>query len=120
MKHINRFKDDKFISLISRFAAEYFSIESSKDSLMTITKTELFDRGKRASVYFTALPVEKGGAALEFAKRRRQDFRRFMMSKKSFGFTPKIDFYIDEGEHNRQKIDRLSNESNIENLINKS
>ena len=33
------------------------------------------------------------------------------MSKKSFGFTPKIDFCIDEGEHNRQRIDELSNES---------
>jgi len=120
LKTQNKFKDDKFISLISRFAGEYFSIESSKDSLITITRTEIFDRGKRALVYFTALPREKEQAALEFAKRRRNDFRQFIMSKKSFGFAPKIDFCIDEGEHNRQRIDELSNESAVENLENKS
>ncbi len=113
MKSPTKFKDDKFISLLSRFACEYFGLESSKDSLMTITRTEIFDRGKRALIYFTALPREKEVLALEFAKRRRQDFRRFIMSKKSFGFVPKIDFCIDEGEHNRQRIDELSNESGL-------
>ena len=111
MKTPTKFKDDKLISLISRFAAEYFGIESSKDSLITITRTEIFDRGRRALVYFTALPTEKEQTALEFAKRRRNDFRQFIMAKKSFGFAPKIDFCIDEGEHNRQRIDELSNES---------
>jgi len=119
MKTPTKFKDDKFISLISRFAGEYFNLESSKDSLITITKTEIFDRGKRALVYFTTIPREKEGQALEFAKRRRQDFHRFIMSKKSFGFAPKIDFCIDEGEHNRQRIDEISNESVVENSENK-
>ncbi len=116
MKPVNKFKDQKSISLISRFAAEYFSMESNQDSLITVTKTEIFNRGRRATIFFTALPIEKEGAALEFAKRRRQDFRQFVMSKKSFGFTPKIDFCLDEGEHNRQRIDELSNESVVENL----
>ena len=54
---------------------------------------------------------EKEAAVLEFAKRRKRDFRQFIMGKKSFGFVPRIDFCIDEGEHNRQRIDELSNES---------
>jgi len=68
------------------------------------------DRGKRARIYFTVLPTDKQTAALEFAKRRRNDFRRFIMSKKLFGFAPRIDFEIDYGERNRQRIDELSNE----------
>jgi len=111
MKNQTRYKDEKSASLISRFAAEYFNAESNKDSLITITKTDVFDRGRRALVYFTALPKEKEGEVLEFAKRRRNDFRRFVMDKKSFGFTPSMDFRIDLGEHNRQRIDELSNES---------
>ena len=110
MKTQIRHKDEKMTSLLSRFAAEYFEVESNKDSLMTITRAELFDRGRRALIYFTALPSEKEASALEFAKRRRQDFRQFIMTKKSFGFAPKIDFAIDLGEHNRQRIDELSNE----------
>ena len=103
-----RYKDEKSASLISKFAAEYFMIESNKDSLMTIIKTDVLNKGKRAVVFFTALPRERENEALEFAKRRRQDFRQFIMAKKSFGFAPKIDFCIDEGEHNRQRIDELS------------
>jgi ribosome-binding factor A len=111
MKTPVKFKDEKMISLISRFAAEYFNLESNKDSLITVTKTEVLDRGRRALVYFTALPKEKEEVVLEFAKRRRKDFRQFVMNKKSFGFVPRIDFCIDLGEHNRQRIDELSNES---------
>jgi len=111
MKTPIKYKDEKTASLISKFAAEYFLVESNKDSLMTITKTDILDKGKRALVFFTALPREKEKEALEFAKRRRQDFRQFVMNKKSFGFTPKIDLCIDEGEHNRQRIDELLNES---------
>jgi ribosome-binding factor A len=120
MKTPIKYKDEKSSSLITRFAAEYFSIESNKDSLITITKTDIFDRGRRALVFFTALPREKEEASLEFAKRRRQDFRRFIMDKKSFGFMPRIDFCIDLGEHNRQRIDELLNESSVENSADKS
>ncbi|KKR29888.1 MAG: hypothetical protein A3A96_01485 [Candidatus Zambryskibacteria bacterium RIFCSPLOWO2_01_FULL_39_39] len=111
MRSIKKHKDEKSASLISRFAAEYFGIESNRDSLITITRVDMLDRGRRALVYFTALPTEKEATALEFAMRRRNDFRQFIMTKKSFGFAPKIDFCIDLGEHNRQRIDELSNES---------
>ena len=77
---------------------------------MTVTRAEIFDRGRRALIFFTTMPREKEAEALEFAKRRRSDFRKFVMEKKSFGFTPSMDFCIDEGEHNRQRIDELSNE----------
>ncbi len=108
---VKKHRDEKMASLISKFAAEYFCLESNKDSLMTVTKTDILDKGKRAIVFFTALPREKEPEALAFAKRRERDFRQFIMSKKSFGFAPKIDFAIDEGEHNRQRIDELLNES---------
>lgn len=111
MKPVKKHRDEKMISLISKFAAEYFGVESNQDSLMTVTKTDILDKGRRAIVFFTTLPREKENQALEFAKRRRRDFRQFIMSKKSFGFTPKIDFAIDEGEYNRQRIDELSNEA---------
>lgn len=120
MKTPIKYRDEKSASLLSKFAAEYFRIESNQDSLMTVTKTEILNKGKRAIVYFTTLPREKEKAALEFAKRRARDFRQFVMAKKSFGFVPQMDFCIDEGEHNRQRIDELSNEANqsasIENL----
>lgn len=116
MKTPIKYKDEKGASILSKFAAEYFEVESNKDSLITITKVELTNHGKKALIFFTALPREKEIEALDFAKRRRSDFRQYVMNKKSFGFVPKIDFAIDLGEHNRQRIDELLNEDNeIEN-----
>lgn len=107
MKIPTKYKDEKMASLISKFAAEYFCLESSRDSLMTITKTDILDRGKKAVIFFTTFPREKEAAALEFARRRKRDFRQFVIAKKSFGFTPQMDFAIDLGEYNRQRIDEL-------------
>ena len=78
-------------------------------TLLLEQQQEEFDRGRRTLIFFTVLPREKETEALEFAKRRRNDFRKFVMDKKSFGFVPRIDFCIDEGEHNRQRIDELLN-----------
>lgn len=113
MKTPIKYKDEKTASLLCQFAAEYFEIESNKDSMITVTRVDVFNKGRRAIVFFTALPREKEKEAIEFANRRRNDFRQFIMSKKSFGFAPKIDFCIDEGEHNRQRIDELLNEDRI-------
>jgi ribosome-binding factor A len=110
MHQPTKFKDEKSASLLAKFAGEYFLNESNGDSLITITKTEVYEKGKRATIYFTALPQEKEESVLEFAKRRRKDFREYVMTKKSFGFVPRIDFQIDFGEHNRQRIDELSNQ----------
>ena len=109
MKTPIKFKDEKAASLLTKFAAEYFLTESNNDSLITVTKVDIYEKGKRATVFFTALPENKEEDALEFAKRRRNDFRGFVMSKKSFGYVPRMDFEIDYGEHNRQRIDELSN-----------
>lgn len=115
MKTPKRYKDEKMASLLLHFAGEYFSLESNRDSLITPTRAEILDRGRRALILFTAFPREKEEAALDFMKRKRNDFRKFVMEKKSFGFAPKIDFDIDLGEHNRQRIDELLNEDSNNN-----
>lgn len=109
IKKIAKYKDEKFASLLQKFAAEYFAVEANKNSLVTVTRVDILDRGRRALIYFTTLPREKETEALDFAKRRRRDFRQFIMGKKSFGFAPSVDFCIDLGELNRQRIDELSN-----------
>ena len=111
MRPTNKHKDERFSSLITKFAGEYFSVEANSNILMTITRTEIEDKGKRATIFFTTLPEEKQETTLEFARRKNRDFRKFIMDKKSFGFVPKIYFEIDFGERNRQRIDELLNES---------
>ena len=74
---------------------------------MTVTDVALSDRNKRATIFFTVLPIEKEKAALDFAKRMRGEFRQFITKHVRLGRLPLIDFALDLGEKNRQKIDSL-------------
>lgn len=107
-------KDEKTTELLMHLAAEYFNREGNKDSLITFTNAEMLDRGRRANIYFTVLPVDREEQALEFVRRKRNDFRLFVMQKNLFGFMPQINFALDQGEKNRQRIDSLLNDSQID------
>lgn len=104
-------RDERLASVIAEIAAEYLARESNRTSLLTVTRAEVLNKGKRAIVYFTVLPDSEEKPALEFLTRRRKDFRMYLNDKKVVGFAPSIDFQIDLGEKNRQRIDELSNES---------
>lgn len=106
-----KYKDEKFVSLITKFAGEYLTVESGLNSMITVTRVDVLDRGRRAIIYFTVLPESEEAKAFDFLKRKRRDFRKFVMSKKTFGFAPSFDFEVDLGEHNRQRIDELLNKS---------
>lgn len=107
-------KDEKTAELLMHLAAEYFSREGNRDSLITFTNAEMLDRGRRSNIYFTVLPTEREAQALEFVRRKRNDFRLFVMEKNLFGFMPQINFALDEGEKNRQKIDSLLSEHSVD------
>lgn len=105
-------RDERLASTIAELAAEYISRESNRSSLITVTHADVLNKGRRAIVYFTVLPDSDEAGALEFVNRKRSDFRKFVTEKKIVGFAPSIDFQIDFGEKNRQRIDELSSGSN--------
>jgi ribosome-binding factor A len=108
---MSEIRDQKLKEAIREVAAEFISRESNRLSLITITDVSLSDRGKTAKIFFTVLPVEKEKAALDFAKRMREDFRNYFKEKVRMRALPFFDFEIDKGEKNRQKIDELSRNS---------
>ncbi len=101
-------RDQKLKDLIKETAATFMQKESNYTSLITITDVSLSDRGKRAIVFFTVLPVEKEKAAIDFAKRKRAEFREYFSEHARMRALPFFDFEIDLGEKNRQKIDEIA------------
>ncbi len=102
------FKDEKIIELIKNKAAVFLQNEASPASLLTVTNAILSSDSKRATIFFTCLPADKEKTALEFAKRKRREFKKFVMAETRLGRIPLFDFEIDNGEKNRQRIDTLS------------
>lgn len=102
-------RDEKMTEEIRHVSARFFSLESNRTSLVTVTSVHLADNGKEATVFFTVFPEDKEDAVLDFAKRKRSEFKHFVKQESRLGRIPFFDFAIDKGEKNRQRIDELSN-----------
>ena len=101
-------REEKIQEILRELAAEFFSRESNRLSLITVTGVELQGHGTRATILITVLPIEKEKEALEFIHRRLADFRQYVLNHSRLGHVPFFDTSIDAGEKNRQKIEELS------------
>ena len=93
---------------IKHLAAELLQRESSGSSLITVTDANISKDLKKATIFITVLPESSEESALNFAKRKRSDLRNFIKTKLQMKTLPFLDFEIDKGEKNRQRIDELS------------
>ena len=100
-------KREKIGEIIHRLAAKYVRDVSSPSSLITITRVELSPTGKEAKIFFTTLPESQEDTALKFLIRKTPEFKRCVRDESRIGIIPRIDFKIDYGERNRQRLDKL-------------
>lgn len=100
-------RKDKVANYIKELAAEFLGKENNKTSLITVTTADCSPDLKKATIYITVLPTDKERVALEFVKRKRAEMRDFLKQNMQTKNIPFIDFAIDLGEKNRQKIDEL-------------
>lgn len=100
-------KNEKIATIVTRAAAMFFELEADKTSMITVTHTEIMDRGKRAIIYITVFPEDKEADALAFSKRKRSDLHAFLTKETGLNMVPFVDVLIDIGEKNRQKLETL-------------
>lgn len=100
-------RNEKVSNLIKELAAQFLNRENNRTSLITVTSCKTSPDLKRATIFFTVLPDDKAHDAIDFTKRKRSEFREFLKKNLNIKTIPFIDFEIDYGEKNRQKIDEL-------------
>lgn len=100
-------RDERMKEILRDLAARFLLLNGNKSSLLTVTDVKLTRDGKYATIFFTVFPDSFEKTALEFAKRKRSEFKEFIKENSKLGRIPQIDFEIDSGEKNRQKIDTL-------------
>lgn len=93
---------------IKHLAMQYLSRESNRTSLVTVTNVDLYDHDSKATIMLTVLPEDKERLVLEFAKRHRPELRDFIKENARLRVIPFIDFEIDHGEKNRQRVDEIT------------
>jgi ribosome-binding factor A len=104
-------RTERISELVKKYAAEFLSREADKSSIITVTNADISDDLKNATIFFSVYPEASEDVALNFAKRKRSEFKRFVKDKIRMKRIPFFDFELDLGEKNRRKIDELSNKS---------
>ncbi len=94
--------------LVAHEAAVFISREAGTQSLITVTRSEPEARGERVAVYVSVFPAASALAALAFLERRREAFSDHLKEHTRLSPLPRVDFLLDTGERNRQRLDKLS------------
>ena len=89
-------------------AGEFMARESNVKALITITHADISPNFKDVKIFFSVLPQSMEEQALRFAKRSRSDFRQYIMTHSRLHPIPTVDFEVDFGEKNRQRVDELT------------
>lgn len=105
MREIKRERTEE---VIHRLAAQFILEEGGKTSLVTVTRVELSPTGKESKIYFTTFPEKEEDTVLKFLERKTEEFKRYVRDNSRLGFVPHVDFKIDYGERNRQRLDEIS------------
>lgn len=106
---MNDNRNERLQEAVREVAAEFLAREANRNSLITVTRAEISSDGKRVNIYLSVFPDKVEEQALAFANRNRTEFSDFFM-KRVRGLPPHVEFIIDRGEKNRQRLDELSNQ----------
>ncbi len=77
-------------------------------ALTTVTHANIAPDLKRVTIFVSVLPKSRGEDMLVSLKRLRTDFHDFLKAKTVLRNVPTVDFALDIGEENRQRIDELT------------
>lgn len=100
----------KIEEALVKIAAYFIGRESNRGALITITRAEVFERGRKAIIFATVLPTSAEESAINFLKRKRAEIRTVVKQQLPIHPLPFLDFEIDKGEKARQTIDALLKE----------
>jgi ribosome-binding factor A len=101
---------EKIEDQIKEIAARAIERESNKTALITVTRVELFERGRKAMLLISVMPETGEESAMNFVKRLRPNIREEVKKALNIRTIPFLDVDIDSGEKARRHIDELLNQ----------
>ncbi len=105
---MNSHRRPEYEQEIAHLAAAFLARESESKALITVTRAVASQTYHEVAIFLSILPQSQEEEALHDAKRLRSAFREHLRAHTRFHPTPTVDFILDEGEKNRQRIDTLT------------
>jgi ribosome-binding factor A len=103
----NKHHHEQLTLLMQEVAATFVSTISNRQSLITVTRTELTEKQDRVTFFVSVFPESAEEIAIGFLMRKRGECREQLKSALVLGRVPHVEFAIDDGEKRRRKIDAL-------------
>ena len=101
-------RNDRIAEALRATVAEFFAREAGRQSLITVTRVQMAEDGHRAVIFMSVFPDDAEESALAFAQRSRSELSAPFKAHVRGAALPHIEFRIDSGEKNRQRLDELS------------
>ena len=95
---------------LQEIAADFVNLNSNHTSLITITDSKLTKKGDKITFLVSVFPEDAEGPAIGFLMRKRGECKRYLKEKTRIQRVPHVEFALDTGEKNRQKVDELLSE----------
>ena len=103
-------KDTPRTQQLQQLASEFIATQSNRTSLITVTDTNLTNRGSVVTFYVSVFPEEAEGPALGFLMRKRGECKEYIKQHSNGKHVPHVEFVLDTGEKKRQRVDELLSE----------
>jgi ribosome-binding factor A len=98
----------KIQEVLREIVSTFINGETNKTSLITVTRVDVSPNLSTCDIYVTVFPESAEESALNFLKRKRIDTKDAIKKRMHMRKIPFVDFKIDEGEKNRQRIQDIS------------
>jgi len=106
-------RQEKINKELRKLFATFIERESNKNSLVTVTRCDIAPDLKNVTVYISVLPTDAENKVVEFLNRRKWDARDYVKKNMTIRVIPFVEFSIDYGEKNRQNIDEILRDDNL-------
>ncbi len=104
---MNPNREKRMNEAVREAAAEFLAREANRQSLITVTNAVVSSDGHLATIYLTIFPESAELRALSFARRHGGELAEFFKKRVRGMRIPHIEFALDKGEKNRQRLDEL-------------
>jgi len=102
-----KYKEEKLTSILQRLIGEYMSRLDFNNSFVGVNRVELSKDLKIAGIFIGVYPEQNEKEALKTIKSKTAELRKNIKKNIRTRILPKLEFYIDEGEKNRQRVEEL-------------
>ncbi|MFA5022910.1 MAG: ribosome-binding factor A [Candidatus Paceibacterota bacterium] len=100
-------RQEKVAGRLQEIISTFLNLEANTKSVVTVTHCDIGSDLKNVVAFLSVFPESYEEEALAFAKRKRTDLRQLIAREMPMKTIPFIDFEIDAGEKNRQKIEGI-------------